>query len=130
MKRGRPQKPIDLDLLAEYAKKQVSKETAAAALGIDRHTLTNTHGELWDHYKALGQVALFGKQFDMAMDGNVTMLVWLGKQHLNQTDVRRNELTGADGGPIEVSDADRKRAEDDVANAIAEAESITRNATS
>lgn len=129
MRRGRPQKVIDLELLAEYAKKQVSKEVAAAALGIDRHTLTNTHGDLWDHHKALGQVALSGKQYDMAMDGNVTMLVWLGKQHLDQTDVRRSELTGADGGPIEVSDTDRKRVENDVANAIAEAERIAREAS-
>ena len=29
---------------------------------------------------------LENKQWEVAMDGNVQMLIWLGKQHLNQKD--------------------------------------------
>jgi hypothetical protein len=32
-------------------------------------------------------MSLKRKQFDMAMKGNVTMLIWLGKQTLGQRDV-------------------------------------------
>lgn len=35
---------------------------------------------------------LFKKQFDVAMSGNVTMLIWLGKQLLGQTDVEKSEV--------------------------------------
>jgi hypothetical protein len=34
------------------------------------------------------------------MTGNPTMLIWLGKQYLDQKD--KNELTGKDGGPLTV----------------------------
>lgn len=30
--------------------------------------------------------ALEEKQYEVAMEGNVQMLIWLGKQHLGQTD--------------------------------------------
>lgn len=32
------------------------------------------------------RMRLLQKQYDVAMKGNVAMLIWLGKQHLNQTD--------------------------------------------
>jgi hypothetical protein len=35
------------------------------------------------------------------MSGNPTMLIWLGKQFLGQTD--KTAVTGADGGPLQVS---------------------------
>ena len=44
--------------------------------------------------------ALANKQIDVAMGGNVTMLIWLGKQLLEQTDKSQYEHTGKDGGPI------------------------------
>ena len=37
------------------------------------------------------RMKLAQKQFELAMDGNVTMLVWLGKQYLGQTD--KQEMT-------------------------------------
>lgn len=36
--------------------------------------------------KAEGRELLRKKQFDIALDGDKTMLVWLGKQYLGQTD--------------------------------------------
>ena len=38
---------------------------------------------------------LLQKQFDIAMQGNVTMLIWLGKQHLGQSDKLETELVSA-----------------------------------
>ena len=38
-------------------------------------------------------------QFAKALAGNPTMLIWMGKQYLDQTD--KKEITGPDGGPQE-----------------------------
>ena len=40
------------------------------------------------------------KQFEVANNGSVPMLIWLGKQYLDQKD--KQEVTGADGGAIVV----------------------------
>jgi hypothetical protein len=45
--------------------------------------------------KAEGKELLKAKQFSVAMEGDKTMLVWLGKQYLQQRD--KQELTGKDG---------------------------------
>lgn len=45
---------------------------------------TPTWQEAYDAYSADGKASLRRKQFELAMDGNITMLVWLGKQHLGQ----------------------------------------------
>lgn len=38
------------------------------------------------------------KQIQLAMQGNLGMLVWLGKQYLGQSD--KQEVAGKDGKPI------------------------------
>lgn len=38
-------------------------------------------------------MSLRRKQYEMAMNGNVTMLIWLGKQYLGQTDKLNTEMT-------------------------------------
>jgi hypothetical protein len=40
-------------------------------------------------------------QFKAAEGGNATMLIWLGKQYLGQSDKTQHELSGPGGGPIE-----------------------------
>jgi hypothetical protein len=35
---------------------------------------------------------LLQKQFDVAMSGNVALLIWLGKQHLNQSDKQEQSI--------------------------------------
>ena len=49
--------------------------------------------------KSYGKLSLRRKQVALAEEGNATMLIWLGKQYMGQRD--KNELTGADGGPME-----------------------------
>jgi hypothetical protein len=41
------------------------------------------------------------KQFEVAMEGHPTMLIWLGKQYLDQRD--KNEVTGVDGQPLQMN---------------------------
>lgn len=45
------------------------------------------------------KVNLFAKQYEIAMEGNVTLLIWLGKQYLGQTDKIDNE----DNKPSEIN---------------------------
>jgi len=42
--------------------------------------------ECFKKFSANGRISLRKKQFEVAKAGNVTMLIWLGKQHLGQVD--------------------------------------------
>lgn len=50
--------------------------------------------ECFKKFSAKGRISLRKKQFEVAHSGNVSMLIWMGKQHLNQTD--RQDLTSGD----------------------------------
>lgn len=52
-----------------------------------------------EHYKrkcSPGKVSLRRKQFELAMAGDKTMLIWLGKQYLGQTEKMQTTYTAAD----------------------------------
>lgn len=42
--------------------------------------------EYFEQKRGKGKIALRRKQYDVAMGGNVSMLIWLGKQYLGQSD--------------------------------------------
>ena len=73
-------------------------EESAAILGIDYDTLNRRlneegHGGFTEYFKlkgSNGKMSLRRKQFDQAMSGNSTMLIWLGKQWLGQADKTEN----------------------------------------
>lgn len=48
-------------------------------------------------HSANGKMSLRRKQHEVAMNGNTTMLVWLGKQYLGQTDKQIVDNTSSDG---------------------------------
>lgn len=106
-KGGRPRKIINYRTLNSLCKIQCTGEECAAILGIDYDTLNNTlkkeksksFKEYFAEKGAYGKRSLRRKQWSVAMKGDRTMLIWLGKQHLGQAE--KHELTGKDGGPIE-----------------------------
>ena len=55
--------------------------------------------------RLIGDVQLRVSQFAAAMAGDRTLQVWLGKTRLNQVDKVSAELTGKDGGPIQMQHA-------------------------
>lgn len=71
---------------------QATTRECAAVLGVSHQTFitfSNENalvGELLEAGKAIGKTSLRRKQFAEAMKGNTTMLVWLGKQYLDQKD--------------------------------------------
>lgn len=58
-----------------------------------------------------GDNLLRAAQYKAAMGGNTTMLIWLGKQRLGQSD--KNELTGKDGGRLVIEVVRREHNDQD-----------------
>jgi hypothetical protein len=46
-----------------------------------------------------GKISLRRQQWQLALKGDRTMLIWLGKQHLGQAEKEKLEHSGPDGGP-------------------------------
>jgi hypothetical protein len=87
-KRGRPRKQIDPDQVEKLAGIQCSYEEMAAVLDCSVKTLQRNYVQAIEKGRENGRASLKRKQFEMAMKGDRTMLVWLGKQYLSQTDKR------------------------------------------
>jgi len=89
---GRPQKPIDWDLVEKAIGAGCEGVEIAAHLGIHPNTLYERtvaeHGITFSEYlstkREKGESILRMKQFQVAMNGNVSMLIWLGKNRLGQ----------------------------------------------
>lgn len=97
---GRPKKVIDYDLVQELAGIQCTQQEIASVLKIAVRTLQNDD-EFMRIYKngmQEGKMSLRRMQWASAKKGNVTMLLWLGKQYLGQrdkiesTDITNREL--------------------------------------
>lgn len=85
-----------LDALIVWA----SQEYCAEKLGISADSLARRlkeKGFSFAEYKKQKQepmrINLLKKQYDVAMSGNVSMLIWLGKQHLGQSDKQDQNLS-------------------------------------
>ena len=74
-------------------------EEQAAILGIDYDTLNRackrekkcSFAEYFKQKSSGGKMSLRRRQFTTAMDGNPTMLIWLGKMWLGQQEVQQVE---------------------------------------
>ena len=88
---GRPK--IDLpgnkvETLAEYG---LSNTDIANFFGVNETTIRVNFSEFLTKGRAKQKYKLRKKQFEVAMDGNVTMLIWLGKQMLGQSEKLENK---------------------------------------
>ena len=87
-KRGRPKIEIDLDEVRELASEGNTQADIAEALGFSLSTFKSRE-EVVKAYK-LGmadlRVSLRHWQVNAAKDGNVNMLIWLGRNLLGQSD--------------------------------------------
>ncbi|WP_395175061.1 hypothetical protein [Roseibium alexandrii] len=85
---------------------QATTKECAAVLGVSEPTFIKFKkdnpeaAEVFDLGKEQGKASLRRMQFSAAEKGNATMLIWLGKQLLGQSD--RQEISGPAGGAIEV----------------------------
>jgi len=97
LKRNRPfEKEIDWVDFQKLCKMNSTRKEIADFLGVTDKTLTERckaefgmlFSEIYDRYSADGKMSLRRKQFEVAMAGNTTMLIFLGKQLLGQRDYR------------------------------------------
>jgi hypothetical protein len=90
-----PNKKIDIELAGKLAQAGSNGVQIAAHFGVHPDTLRDRIVDVtgfsdfssWlQDKKAKGDSLLLTKQYDIAMQGDRTMLVWLGKQRLGQSD--------------------------------------------
>lgn len=87
-KRGRPKIEIDLEQVEKLAGLFCTHEEIAAFLNICVNTLKSRNDFLTVYKRGYenGKASLRRLQAKKAFEGNTTMLIWLGKQYLGQSD--------------------------------------------
>ena len=95
MARGRPEKEFDLSEVEKLGMLGATATEMASWFGCGLRTIErrmgNADGEFRRAYeKGFGRlkISLRRQQIEAAKGGNVTMLIWLGKQLLDQSDKR------------------------------------------
>lgn len=91
---ARPRKEIDVAEFDKLCAIQCTKTEIAWFFGVSEDTLSRRIQEecgesFADYYKKAsseGKMSLRRKQFELAMKGNTTLCIWLGKQYLGQSD--------------------------------------------
>ena len=96
-KMGAPKFEIDYPAVKQLASLMCTQEEIATFLGCSTKTLQRDEefGRIYKDGMANGRMSLRRQQFKVALKGNVTMLIWLSKQFLGQSD--KAEITTFDG---------------------------------
>lgn len=83
---GRPKKGIDQKQVESLAAIQCTFEEIALVVGCSKKTLQRRFAKVIEAARKTGRASLRRVQWDAAMNGNITMQIWLGKQILKQSD--------------------------------------------
>lgn len=92
---GRPQKAFPEQEIVQLAAEGSTDGYIASRLGISKTLLTGKYKDLLDSGREQRNGDIQRRQFQLAMSGNVPMLMWLGKNWLNQGN--KVERNGNDG---------------------------------
>ena len=114
-------KKISAEQVAKMSAIGCSITEIAEVLGVARVTISRRFQKEIEKGKAEGRAKLRHLQWQAASDGNITMMIWLGKQLLGQTDKQESSVridppsvqddyeeylewkAARDGGPVEKS---------------------------
>lgn len=106
---GRPRVEVDLKVVEDLAKIHCTEAEIAAFFGVSPELIRRRKKSDEQFRGALekgrdqGKTSLRRLQWKSAMSGNVTMLIWLGKQLLGQSDRHGIEHSGsAERPPISI----------------------------
>ena len=105
-KRGRPEVIFDLAKVTALCQVHATDEEIAAHFSCSVKTLERRRktdeafAACFEKGRADGKISLRRAQWSQALAGNATMLIWLGKQELKQSD--KLEHSGPNGGPIKL----------------------------
>jgi hypothetical protein len=83
---ARPKKKIDPEQVQKLAAINCSYAEIGAIVGCDSSTLTRRFAQDIEKGREIGKSSLKRKMWDIAMNNNVTMCIWLSKQMLGYTD--------------------------------------------
>jgi AraC-like DNA-binding protein len=92
-KGGRPKKELDERQIRELAKIHCTMEEIAAVMGCSVDTLERRFADIIKEERSIGKSSLRRWQFKAAQSGNSALLIWLGKQYLNQRDKEDIDLS-------------------------------------
>ena len=81
---GRPKKDLCAETIYDLAAIGVTAEEMAHMFRVDKGTIYNNYRDDLYAGRSIMKESLRRQQYKMAMEGNVTMLIWLGKQLLGQ----------------------------------------------
>lgn len=93
---ARPKLNIDPEIVLQLSKLQCTYREMAEFLGCDEKTLRNRFSAEIDKGRESGKISLRRMQWRSAEAGSHTMLIWLGKQYLGQTDKVEEKITEND----------------------------------
>lgn len=108
---ARPLKIIDWNLVEKLCALQCTGEEIASALDVDYDTLQraikrefdSSFADYFKKHSAKGRMSLRRKQFEVAQSGSIPMLIWLGKQYLEQHDKHEAPITIEDDREITIN---------------------------
>lgn len=90
--KGRPKADLDLDQVEMLASIQCTDYELALVLGVSAKTIERRKKDdaaflsAYEKGRSSGRMSLRKWQFESAKNRNTTMLIWLGKQYLGQSD--------------------------------------------
>ena len=92
MAKGRPKKyKLNKDKIEQLASFGCTNTEIASFFGCDTSLITKSYSQFLTKGREKGKIRLRQMQWKAADKGNVTMLIWLGKQLLGQAD--KSEVT-------------------------------------
>jgi hypothetical protein len=97
---GRPLKKIDPEQVRRLAMIQCTLAEMCAVLDCDENLLIRRFGKVIQKGKESGKASVRRMQYKAAQDGNVAMLIWLGKMLLGQKESINQQLTDGEGKPL------------------------------
>jgi len=83
---ARPLKPVDENLLRKLAAIHCNQEEMSSVLGVSVDTLHRRFAEQIKDARNEGKMSLRRKMWELALNGNVTILIWLSKNELGMSD--------------------------------------------
>lgn len=101
---GRPPKDLDEQRVDQLAYQGCRNSEIAYILGVDDMTIAHRFSTILTKARARRRAELRMKQFEKAMQGDTTMLIWLGKNELKQTDKAEQKLGGTVAIKVEYED--------------------------
>ena len=94
----RLRKEVDVATLERLAASGHTQKECAILLDCSEDIIQRNFHDEWAYGLATLKQSLRRKQVELAEKGNVTMLIWLGKNILDQSD--KTEVTGKGGDPL------------------------------